>query len=128
MSTQIKDNRWDADPRGELPSYPTAGIVTELAGSSAEVTPYHAQDSLNQLVRQGQDASLKSLQVWADLARKRDAGHAASTPIAPFAYDRFTQLLAALREIADELVATQHQLTQQPISPNTASGESLVRR
>ena len=127
MSTQIKDNRWDADPRGESPSHTTAGVITELAGSNAEATPYRAQDSMNQLVRQGQDASLKSLQVWADLARKREAGLAAST-IAPFAYDRFTQLLAALREIADELVATQHQLAQQPVSPGTAPGDNLVRR
>ncbi|MGH3671952.1 MAG: hypothetical protein ACRDSH_15180 [Pseudonocardiaceae bacterium] len=127
MSTQIKDNRWDADPRGERPSDHAAGISTEQAGSNAEATPYRAQDSLNQLVRQGQDASLKSLQVWADLARKRDAGFAASTPMAPFAYDRFMQLLAAQRQIADELVATQHQLMRQPLPPTTP-GDSLVSR
>jgi hypothetical protein len=128
MSTQTKDSRWDADPRGEPPSYTTAGIGTELAGSNAEVTPYRAQDSMNQLARQGQDASLKSLQVWADLARKREAGPAASAPMAPFAYDRLTQLLAALRQIADELVATQHQLTQQPVPPGPTPGDNLVRR
>lgn len=128
MSTQIKNNRWDAEPRGEHPSYTTAGSLTEQASSTAEATPYRAQDSMNQLVRQGQDASLKSLQVWADLARKRDAGLAASTPMAPFAYDRFMQLLAAQRQIADELVATARRLTQPPFPPSTMPGDNFVSR
>ena len=127
MSTQIKNSRWDAQPRGEPHTFPTADIITEQASSHPEVTPHRAPDSMNQLVRQGQDASLKSLQVWADLARKREAGLAASTPMAPFAYDRFMQLLVAQRQIADELVATAHQLAQQ-FPPGATPGDNLVRR
>jgi hypothetical protein len=69
-----------------------------------------------QLARQGQDTSLRSLQVWADLARK--LGHTeprspAGATICALACDPFEKLLEAQRQVVDELVATQRQLVKQ---------------
>lgn len=69
-----------------------------------------------QLVRQGLDTSLKSVQVWADLARQvgpNALGSPVSATMAAHAHDPFVMLLAAQREVVGELVATQRQLTQQ---------------
>jgi hypothetical protein len=80
-------------------------------------TSHPAQDSMVQLVRQGQDASLRSLQVWADLARKfgptdPPGGNSSDVTMVDLAYDPFEKLLEAQRQVADELVATQRQLAQ----------------
>jgi hypothetical protein len=90
-----------------------------------------AQDSMAQLVRQGQDASLRSLQVWADLARKFGST-ALSNPtdatIASLAYDPFEKLLEAQRQVADELVATQRHLTQQMVDSTATLGGNVTAR
>lgn len=103
MATQIKDHRRLADHRGRRPVHAAAD------------TTQRAQDLMVQLVRQGQDASLRSLQVWADLARKlgpdAQCSPAGSTVVS-FAYDPFEKLLVAQRQLVDELVATQRQLAQ----------------
>ncbi|MGH3685044.1 MAG: hypothetical protein ACRDRU_07710 [Pseudonocardiaceae bacterium] len=78
-------------------------------------TSQPVQESMVQLVRQGQDASLRSLQVWADLARKLDPtaqNNSTGATMVDLAYDPFEKLLEAQRQVADELVATQRQLAQ----------------
>lgn len=99
---QIADARGDPDPR---PGDDAAGMTSE-----------RAQELMVALVRQGQDASLRSLQVWAELARKVGP-HPRSSPadatVAALAYDPFKALLTAQRQVVDQLVATQRDLAQQ---------------
>src|ERR687893_1126048 len=108
MLTHIKDDQRVTDvgdDRGPRPVHDAAGPITQ-----------RAQDSMAQLVRQGLDTSLKSVQVWADLARQLGPtalGSPASATMVSRAYDPFEVLLAAQREVVGELVATQRQLTQQ---------------
>ncbi|MGH3864845.1 MAG: hypothetical protein ACRDQ4_01685 [Pseudonocardiaceae bacterium] len=94
------------------------------------MTTQRARDSMARLVRQGQDASLRSLQVWAELARK--LGPHARTPadaaVVALAYDPFATLLVAQRQVADQLVATQRQLTQQLLNPPPSAVTSLPGR
>lgn len=101
VDRRIGDVRDDRDPRP--------------VRAASDTTTQRAQDSMAQLVRQGQDASLRSLQVWAELARK--LGPHAQTPadamVASLAYDLFATLLVAQRQVVDQLVATQRQLAQQ---------------
>ncbi|MGH3778814.1 MAG: hypothetical protein ACRDRR_24270 [Pseudonocardiaceae bacterium] len=119
MPTHIKTDRWvtDApDERGPYPVHDAADPTTEQAQAAADTTTQRAQDSMVQLVRQGLDTSLKSVQVWADLARQVGPGTVdspAGATIASHAFDPFELLLAAQREVVGELVATQRQLTQQ---------------
>jgi formamidopyrimidine-DNA glycosylase len=107
MSTQITSNRWGIDAHDDISGQ------TRVA---ADPTAQRAQDSMAQLVRMGQDTSLRSLQVWADLARK--FGTTAPDPavgatMCSLAHDPFEKLLVAQRQIVNELVATQRQITQQ---------------
>jgi hypothetical protein len=122
MSTQIKDHRRVVGARDDQDPRPVHAIV--------DTTTERAQDSMVQLVRQGQDASLRSLQVWADLARKLGS-HAQSFPagatVASFVYDPFEKLLLAQRQVVDELVATQRQLAQQLFATATV-GDALASR
>jgi hypothetical protein len=79
-------------------------------------TSQPVQNPMAQLVRQGQDTSLRSLQVWAELARKfgpAALGNPAGATVAGLAYDPFEKLLEAQRQVTDELVATQRQFAQQ---------------
>jgi hypothetical protein len=109
MATPIKDHRRLADHHGLRP-------VHAAADTTQRATTQRVQDLMVQLVREGQDASLRSLQVWADLARKlgpdAQCSPAGSTVVS-FAYDPFEKLLVAQRQVVDELVATQRQLAQQ---------------
>jgi len=76
-----------------------------------------------QLVRHGQDTSLRSLQVWADLARQLSSTALRSPARAMMisvAYDLFEKVLRAQRQVVDELVATQRQLVQQFLTTITA--------
>lgn len=85
----------------------------QLVGVNPTSQP--VQDSMVQLVRQGQDASLRSLQVWADLARKfgpTAQDNPSGSTMVGLAYDPFEKLLEAQCQVADELVATQRQLAQ----------------
>jgi hypothetical protein len=100
----------------------------QLAGVNPASQP--AQDPMVQLVRQGQDASLRSLQVWADLARKigpTALGNPAGATVMGLAYNPFEKLLEAQRQLADELVATQRQLAQQ-LSDSATTGGNLTAR
>lgn len=93
--------------------------------AASDTTTQQAQDSMVQLVRQGQDASLRSLQVWAELARK--LGPHPQTPadaaVASLAYDPLAKLLVAQRQVVDQLVATQHQLAEQLFDTTATVGD-----
>jgi hypothetical protein len=80
---------------------------------------------MSQIVRQGQDASLRSLQVWAELARKLSptALSPAGAAIVSLSYDLFENLLVAQRQVVDELVATERQLAKQFFDTTTANGD-----
>jgi hypothetical protein len=83
-----------------------------------------------QLVRQGQDASLRSLQVWAELARKLDHTEARSPTgamICALACDPFEKLLVAQRQVVDELVATQRQLVKQLFDTTATVGGPVLQ-
>lgn len=100
MSAQIRAGRRITDDHDPRPVHSLGAPPTKLA----------------QLVRQGQDTSLRSLQVWADLARK--LGHTeprspTGATVCASACDPFEKLLEAQRQVVDELVATHRQLVQQ---------------
>jgi hypothetical protein len=84
-----------------------------------DTTTERAQDLMIELVRHGQDISLRSLQVWADLSRQLGTPALRSPArkvMVGLAYDLFEKLLTAQREVVDELVATQRQLAQQSVA------------
>lgn len=115
MPTHIKDDQ-RRDIRDTHPILDPADLTAEQAHAAADTTIQRAQDSMAQLVRQGLDTSLKSVQVWADLARQVGPNaltSPAGATMASRAHDPFVMLLAAQREVVGELVATQRQLTQQ---------------
>jgi hypothetical protein len=75
------------------------------------------QDLMAELTRQGLNISLRSLQVWAELARQvgpQVLGCSTDGTRVFVAGDHefFGKLLAAQREIVDELVAGHHELSQ----------------
>jgi hypothetical protein len=116
MSThQFTGNRWGTDARDD--------IITGQTRIAADPTAYQAHDSITQMVRQGQDTSLRSLQVWADLARSA----AGTTMFSPIGHS-FEKLLVAQRQLVDELVATQREFAQQLVDAAGTSGDSPVRR
>ena len=122
MSTQITGNRWGTDARDD--------IITGQTRIAADPTAQHAQDSMTQLVRAGQDTALRSLQVWADLARKFGTtvpNSAADTTMFSLAHDPFEKLLVAQRQIVDELVATQREFTQQLVDATAALDDQSLR-
>ncbi len=132
MPTHIKTDRRVTDARDDRGSYPVhdaADPTTEQAHDPADPTTQRTQDSMAQLVRQGLDTSLKSVQVWADLARQvgpTALGSPTNATMASRAYDPFEMLLAAQREVVGELVATQRQLTQQVF--HSSAGDDLARQ
>jgi hypothetical protein len=94
-------------------------------------TTQQVQDSMVQLVRQGQDTSLRSLQVWADLARKLGPTaltSPAGAKVASLAHDPFEKLLEAQRQVVEELVATQRQLVQRLFDTAATDGDGLAAR
>lgn len=114
MLTHIKDDQRVTDvgdDRGPRPVHDAAGPIIQ-----------RAHDSMDQLVRQGLDTSLRSVQVWADLARQVDSSGLTS------AYDPFEQLLATQREVVGDLVATQRQLAQQVFDTSATAGGAPVSR
>jgi len=119
MSTQMKDGRRIADARDDQNPHPVhaaVGTTPEQARVAADTSIQRAQDSMAQLVRQGQDTSLRSLQVWADLARKLGPtalSFPAGAATVALACGPFEKLLEAQRQVVDELVATQRQLVKQ---------------
>jgi hypothetical protein len=132
MSTHIQDYRRITDVRDDRslrPVHDTAGPITAQVHDAAGANAQRAQESMVQLVRQGLDTSLKSVQVWADLARQLGPtalGSPAGATMVSRAYDPFEVLLAAQREVVGELVATQRQLTQQVF--DTTTGDNPAAR
>ena len=100
MSTRIKDSQPVTDACGDQGSRPVHAAVdttTEQPSSAGDSTLLRLQDLRVQLVRQGVDLSLRSLQVWADLGRQR--GVPALDSSASALYDVFEKLLATQREV-----------------------------
>jgi hypothetical protein len=132
MSTQIKDDRLIVDARDDRDPRPVHAVVRptpEQARPAADTSIQQAQDSMAQLVRQGQD-TFRSLQVWADLARKLGPtapNFPAGATVVALAYNPFEKLLEAQRQVVDELVATQRQLVKQLFDATaaTAGGNSV---
>lgn len=92
-----------------------ADTTTAQAGAATDTTDQPV-DLMVQLVRQGLDMSLRSVQVWGDLARQlgpTTMRSPANPAMISLAYDLFEKLLEAQREVVDELVATQRQLAHQ---------------
>lgn len=94
------------------------GPVAEAVDPAAEqahataMTPQAAQELMVHLVRHGLNLSLRSLQVWADLARlfgPTPGGSTAAATMICRAYDAFDTALAAQREFVDQLVRIQRQ-------------------
>jgi hypothetical protein len=87
---------------------------------TTDTTAEPVQDLMVQLARQGLNTSLRSLQVWTDLARQlgpKVLGTPAGATKVFLAsdYDLFKKLLAVESEIVDELVATQRELAQRDL-------------
>ncbi len=112
MLTHIKDDRRGTDVREDRGLRPVQDTPS----------PQRPHDSMAQLVRQGLDTSLRSVQVWADLARQVDSTALTS------AYDSFEQLLATQREVVGDLVATQRQLAQRALGITATTGDVPVSR
>ncbi|MDQ2880343.1 MAG: hypothetical protein M3Y48_03545 [Actinomycetota bacterium] len=131
MSTQIKDHRWAADVRDDRnPRSLHAAVDTSTEQVAADPSTQRVQDSMVQLVRQGQDTSLRSLQVWADLARNLGPtalSSPAGATMASLAHDPFEKLLEAQRQVVEELVATQRQLAQR-FFDTTTYGDGFAAR
>ncbi|MGH3766741.1 MAG: hypothetical protein ACRDS0_32055 [Pseudonocardiaceae bacterium] len=87
---------------------------------ASDTTTQRGQDLMIQLVRHGQDISLRSLQVWADLSRQLGSttlGSPGRAVMISLAYDVFEKVLTAQRQVVDELVATQRQRPDCPAEP-----------
>lgn len=129
MSTQITDGRRIVDDRGSRPVHAAVDTTTEQARVVADTSTQQVRDSMAQLVRRGQDTSLRSLQVWADLARKigpTSPSFPAGTTIVALAHDPFEKLLEAQRQVVDELVATQRQLVKRLFDMTATVGGNPV--
>jgi hypothetical protein len=97
-----------------------------VADTHDDQDPHPIHDSMVQLVRQGQDTSLRSLQVWADLARQLGLtaqSFPAGAARVSLPYNLLAKLYAAQREVVDELVATQRQLAQRFFGPTATVGD-----
>jgi hypothetical protein len=107
-----------------IPAATASAITTEHPSGSADPTLQRAHDLMGQVVRQGVNISLKSLQVSADLARLPALTALDSSAIAT--YDLLEKLLAAQGNIVDELVAAQRQFAQGCL--DTAAGGRIASR
>src|SRR6185437_7578375 len=126
MPTQINASQQVTDARGDRSPTPVRDgthTTTEQPSNAADPTLQGVQDLMVQLVRQGVDISLRSLQLWADLARP--FGPTALGSSATAAYDLFEKLLAAQREVVDELVAAQRQFAQGLLHASPTVGDGL---
>jgi hypothetical protein len=128
MSTQIKDHQRAAGSRDDRDTRPLQAGVAPVA---VDPTTQRVQDSMVQLVRQGQNTSLRSLQVWADLARKLGStaqNSPAGATMVSLAHDPLKKLLEAQRQVVEELVATQRQLAQRLFDTTATGGDGLLAR
>jgi homoserine kinase len=116
----------DACPR---PVDDAADTTIEQAHAATDMAAKQLQDLIVQLVRQGLDTSLRSLQAWADLARQLGAttsGSPATATMVSLAYDLFEKLLSAQREVVNQLVDSQRQFAQRFF--DTTVDDDLTRR
>jgi hypothetical protein len=121
MLTQIKNS--------ELVAAET--MAAERARAAAEPATEGMQNLMVQVARQGLDISLRSLQVWADLARQFGPTALCSpahTRMIVLTCDLFEKLLVAQRQVVEELIATQRQLAQQFLETTISAGNDLARR
>lgn len=118
MTTQMKDSQSVTDAYGDHDSL--------SFDDAADPTIHRLQDPRAQLARQGVDLSLRSLQVWADLARHR--GLTARDCCARATYDLFEKLLMAQRQVLNELVAAQRQLAQECLASTPTVGDGPALR
>jgi hypothetical protein len=74
MPTQIKARQQVTDAHGDRsppPVHDAVATIIEQPSGAADPTLQRVQDLMGQVVREGVNISLKTLQVWADLARQR---------------------------------------------------------
>jgi hypothetical protein len=129
MPTQIKDGQPVIDADGDQDSrafHDAVDATTEQHNEAADPTIQRLRDPRVQLARQGVDISLRSLQVWADLARQR--GLTAPDSSARATYDLFEKLLLAQRQVIDELVAAQRQFAQGCLATTSTVGDGPAFR
>lgn len=120
MRTQTKDGQQAA-----------ADTTSEQPRAAADTTTHRVPDLMAQLVRQGMDISLRSVQVWADVARQLGStalGSPARATMVSLGYDLFENLLATQRHIVDELVAAQYQSAQQFFDATASVRDDLATR
>lgn len=120
MRTQTKDGQQAA-----------ADTTSEQPRAAADTTTHRVPDLMAQLVRQGMDISLRSVQVWADVARQLGStalGSPAKATMVSLGYDLFENLLATQRHIVDELVAAQYQSAQQFFDATASVRDDLATR
>lgn len=130
MTTQMKDSPSVSDAYGDQDSLSFNDAVdttaAERLNDAADPTIQRLQDPRAQLARQGVDLSLRSLQVWADLARHR--GLTARGYCARATYDLFEKLLMAQRQVINDLVAAQRQLAQESLASTPTVGDGPTFR
>ena len=129
MPAQIKDGQPVIDAYGDQNSlaFHDAGDPTaEQPNAAADPTIQRLRDPRVQLARQGVDISLRSLQVWADLARQR--GLIAPGSSARATYNLFEKLLVAQRQVIDELVTAQRQFAQGCLATTPTVGDGPAFR
>ena len=129
MPTQIKDGQPVIDAYGDQDSlafHDAVDTTNEQPNGAADPTIQRLQDPRAQLARQGVDISLRSLQVWADLARQRVLTAPGSSARAT--YDLFEKLLVAQRQVIDELVAAQRQFAQGCLATTPTVGDGPAFR
>ena len=129
MTTQMKDSQSATDAYDDHDSLSIDDTVDTTAAeqpNGAADTIQRLQDPRAQLARQGVDLSLRSLQVWADLARQREL--TARGYCATATYDLFEKLLIAQRQVINELVAAQRQLAQESLASTPTVGDGPAFR
>lgn len=130
MTTQMKDSQSVTGAHDDQDSLSLDDTVDTTAAEqphgAADPTIQRLQDPRAQLARQGVDLSLRSLQVWADLARQRELtarGHCTRAT-----YDLFEKLLIAQHQIINELAAAQRQLAQESLANTPTVGDDPAFR
>lgn len=129
--TLVKDSQRRTSARQPHPgavhdAADTAGVQAPVTGMTTQA----AQELIVQLMRHGLNLSLRSLQMWADLARQLGPTPLDSTATAAmvcFTCDAFEKLLAAQREIVDQFISTQSQLAQRFFVTIPVSDHSIPR-
>lgn len=129
QSTQMRNGQLGDDPAPLLVGNVADSSMAQAHAAAADLATEQLQELMVQLVRQGLDASLRLLQLWADLARQLGAttpGTPGAAMMVSVAYDMIEKSLTAQREVVDELVDNQCQFAQQFFG--TTLGVAAARR